>query len=656
MKVTEAYSRGPRLFSLYSISFSGALIAVIYYFSSMAALILLFIWLALILVYRQVEARYQLNMEDYMMTMDRRLKRSEHHALTMLPIGVIVIDSEGDIAWFNKCVTESIGLEVSLGENFNKIWAGDLGLLDKENQLASEKNVKIKDKLYHTQYVKEEGILYITDETLRHELETKLKDTNMVIGMLHLDNFYEMSKELSEHDASLILAENMTVIFEWAHSNQILIKRIQQESYLLIFEHARLEELEKERFSILDDVKKLDNKTDMLMTVSIGIVADMEESIVRKGQLAQKSLDIALARGGDQVAIRRGEKITYFGGRSDAIEKRTKVRARVMAHSLRELIIASDTVYVMPHTNPDPDAIGSALGALTIVQHVGKQGYIVLDKSNPSIRKIVKYLKEHGMGQYIIKPEQALENIRSKSLLICVDHNKPELSMDARLLKKTSQIVVIDHHRRSQDMIDKPSLLYIEPYASSTCELISELIEYQYSPIRLSQIIATILMAGIVVDTKNFSFHTGARTFEAASFLRREGADNTIMQKLLADDFDLFIERSEIVRNAERYENGIAIAKARTSDKYGTVVIAQAANTLVTLEGIRAAFVLQEVDYGIAISARSQGEVNVQLIMEQLGGGGHLTTAAAQMKGHTPEEAEEKLKVVLRKLKEEGSL
>ncbi|OEF97566.1 hypothetical protein BHF68_03750 [Desulfuribacillus alkaliarsenatis] len=635
---------------------SGILIAVLYFFHNIIALVALIAWLILVVYFKRVELQYGESMEEYVLTMARRIKRSENHAMSFLPIGVIVIDGDGDIAWFNNYISETIKLDLHVGDDFQAEWAPKFNLLNKDEEILESANFKFEGRVFKVQYVKEEGLVYFIEETAILTLEKQFRDSNVVVGMLQLDNFIEMSKELSEHDSSMLLAEVMTIIFEWAHRHKILIKRLQQESYMLIFDQSILDHLEQDRFSILDEVKKLEERTDILITVSLGIAAGTSDTIVIKGQQAQESLDLALARGGDQVAIKRGDKITYFGGKTDAVEKRTKVRARVMAHSLRELIVSSDKVYIMPHTQPDPDAFGSALGALSIVQSVGKTGYVLLDKVNPSIRKIVKYLKDHGMGQYIITPEEALNGIRKKSLLICVDHNKPSLTMDKRILGQTNNIVVIDHHRRSEEVFDKPSLLYVEPYASSTCELITELIEYQYNSVRLSQIVATLLMAGIVVDTKNFVLHTGSRTFEAASFLRREGADSMTMQKLLADDFDLFVERSEIVRNAERYENGIAIAKAKASDRYGTVVIAQAANTLITLDGIRASFVLQEVDYGVAISARSQGEVNVQIIMEKLGGGGHLTTAAAQVKDVTIEEAEDQLKAVLRQLKEEGSL
>ncbi|OEH86564.1 hypothetical protein BHU72_12915 [Desulfuribacillus stibiiarsenatis] len=630
-------------------------IAILYFYNELVSAIALCVWLGLVLYFKRVEFRYTEDMEEFVLTMARRIKRSENHAMAFLPIGVVVVDGDGDIAWFNNYVTEIMDLPLRVGEKFLSQWAETFHLINKAGAIQESAQFSLSEHVYRVQYVKEEGIVYFIDQTSYIEIESKLRKSNVVIGLLQLDNFHEMSKDLNEHDASLLLAEVMTLIFEWAHKYKILIKRLQQESYMLILDTEKLEALENDRFSILDQVKRLEERTDVMITVSMGIAAGLADT-VSKGQQAQEGLDLALARGGDQVAIKRGDKVTYYGGRSDAVEKRTKVRARVTAHSLRELIIACDTVYIAPHIDPDPDALGSAMGALSIVQSVGKTGYIVIDKPNPSIRKILRYLEEHGMGKYIVTPEVAISGMRKKSLLICVDHHKPSLTMDKRLLTLTSNIVVIDHHRRGEEVIDKPSLLYVEPYASSTCELITELVEYQYKKVRLSQIVATLLMAGIVVDTKNFAFHTGARTFEAASYLRREGADNLIMSRLLADDFDLFVERSEIVRKAEVLPGGIAIAKAKKNEKYGTVIIAQAANTLISLEGIRASFVLQEVDYGVAISARSQGDVNVQLIMEQLGGGGHLTTAAAQLRDVNLEEAERMLHEVLSKVKTEGGL
>ena len=656
MKVSAIYNQGPRFAIYYAMILSALLIVILFFFHSLLALLFLMVWLGLVVYFKRLEIRFGLEMEEYVLTMARRIKRSENHALSFLPFGVIVIDGDGDIAWFNNYITETMSLPVRVGQEFNPYWAETFQLVKKNGQLEEKSQFVSANRVYNIRYVKQEGIIYFIDKTDYLLMEQKMHNSNLVIGILQLDNFHEVSKDLNEHDASLLLAEVMTLIFEWAHKHNILIKRLQQESYLLILDSATLEKIEQERFAILEQLKNLEDRTDVLSTISIGIAAGDQESIIVKGQQAQESLDLALARGGDQVAVKRGDKITYYGGRTDAVEKRTKVRARVMAHSLRELILGSENVYIMPHIEPDADAIGSAMGALSIVQSVGKVGYIVLDKVNPSIRKIVKYLDDHGMRQYIMPPDEALANIRKKSLLICVDHNKPSLSIEKRLLNQTNNIAIIDHHRRSEEIIEKPSLLYIEPYASSTCELITELIEYQYKKVRLSQVAATLLMAGIVVDTKNFAYQTGSRTFEAASYLRREGADNVIINKLLADEMELFLSRSEIVKSADIFENGIAIARAKYNPKYGNIVIAQAANTLISMEGIRASFVLQEVDYGVAISARSLGEINVQIIMEQLGGGGHLTTAAVQLKDVSIEEAEQKLLKALESIKEQGGL
>ena len=653
MKVSTIYNQGPRFAIYYSMILSALLIVVLFFFNSLFAALFLIVWLGLVVYFKRLEVSFGLEMEEYVLTMARRIKRSENHAMSFLPFGVIVIDGDGDIAWFNNYITETMKLPVRVGQEFNPNWAETFQLVNKKDGQLEERSQFIsEDRVYNIRYVKQEGIIYFIDKTDYLLMEQKMHNSNLVIGILQLDNFHEVSKDLNEHDASLLLAEVMTLIFEWAHKHNILIKRLQQESYLLILDSETLEKIEQERFAILEQLKKLEDRTDVLTTISIGIAAGEQESILVKGQQAQESLDLALARGGDQVAVKRGDKISYFGGRTDAVEKRTKVRARVMAHSLRELILSSENVYIMPHIEPDADAIGSAIGVLSIVQSVGKVGYIVLDKVNPSIRRIIKYLDDHGMRQYIMPPDEAMANIRKKSLLICVDHNKPSLSIEKRLLNQTNQIVVIDHHRRSEEIIEKPSLLYIEPYASSTCELITELIEYQYKKVRLSQVSTTLLMAGIVVDTKNFAYQTGSRTFEAASFLRREGADNVIINKLLADEMELFLLRSEIVKSAEILKDGIAIAKTKHNPKYGNIIVAQAANTLISMEGIRASFVLQEVDYGVAISARSLGEINVQIIMEQLGGGGHLTTAAVQLKDVSIEEAEERLLQVLEDIKD----
>lgn len=641
MKVSTIYNRSPRYAIYYAMAFGIIAVISLAFFNLYLALFLFAVWITLAVNFYKLERQFVHDMEEYVLTMERRIKRSETHAMSHLPFGVIVVDGDGDVAWFNDYISKHMKLAPRVGETITDSLVDKLGLSGQEKgEILDKGTCELNDHIYKIDYIKQEGIIYITDVTDYDLLQDKFYRNNLVLGFLQLDNLDEISKDLNEQDRAQLLTEIISMLFEWAKLNKIYIRRYQDESFLLVMNTEILQGLEEEKFKIMDEIRELETTIDAHVTISIGIAAGHDEIITKKAKLAQEGLDLALTRGGDQVAIKRDDKVQYYGGRTDAVEKRTKVRARVMAHSMREQILQSDNVYIMPHINPDADAIGSALGVLAIVQSVGKLGHIVLDRHNSSIVKILAYLEDHGMGQYILLPEDALANITRKSLLICVDHNKPSLSVDKRLLTAVNNVIVLDHHRRTEEIIENSSLLYIEPSASSTSEIVTELIEYQYRKVRLSQLVATVLMAGITVDTKNFSYMTGSRTFEAASYLRRAGADATILNKLLSDDMELYQLRSEIVSKATIDEAGFAIAKTNYDPKLGHVITAQVANTLIGMDGVKASFVLHETERGVNMSARSHGDINVQLIMEELGGGGHLTTAAAQLADVSADEAE----------------
>ena len=360
-------------------------------------------------------------------------------------------------------------------------------------------------------------------------------------------------------------------------------------------------------------------------------------------------MEIALGRGGDQAAVRIGEKLTFYGGKSSAVEKRTRVRARVISHAMRNLILESDLVLIMGHKFPDLDALGAAIGVLKAVLLNDKRGYIVLDEPNPAIDKLLHWIKEdESLSQALITPDEAFYLCTPRTLLVMVDNHRPAMAIDSRLLQQTRRVMVIDHHRRSDDMVEDPLLLYIEPYASSTCELVTELLQYQAGDARLSRLEATALLAGIVVDTKNFHFRTGVRTFEAASFLRRHGAEPEICQRLLKEDLGQFLRRMELLQKTEMLHGGMALATGQEEKTYEQLLIAQAADSLLTLEGVKASFVIARRPDGlINISARSWGEVNVQVIMERMGGGGHLTNAAAQVSEGSIQSVSQKLRQVL---------
>ncbi|WP_455565346.1 DHH family phosphoesterase [Marinococcus halophilus] len=360
-------------------------------------------------------------------------------------------------------------------------------------------------------------------------------------------------------------------------------------------------------------------------------------------------MDLALGRGGDQVAIKDANgKVRFYGGKSNAVEKRTRVRARVISHALRDFVLESDQVIVMGHKNPDMDAIGAAIGVLKIAEVNNTDAYVVVDPDeiNPDVKKLMEEIENHEyLWSQFITPSEAMDEVTKHTLLVVVDTHKPSMVIEPRLIDRVNRTIVLDHHRRGEEFIEDPVLVYMEPYASSTAELVTELLEYQPKKLSMDVLEATAMLAGIIVDTKSFAIRTGSRTFDAASFLKMHGADTTMVQMLLKEDLDQYVERSHLIERAEVYRDGMAVAAAAEDEMYGQILIAQAADTLLTMNDIKGSFVISKrQDDKISISARSLGEVNVQLIMEALGGGGHLTNAATQLTDVTIDEAEKRLK------------
>jgi len=461
---------------------------------------------------------------------------------------------------------------------------------------------------------------------------------------------------MDDQTRSIMMARVTGEITEWAQKNNVHLRRTASDRYLILMNQKGLKSLEQSRFEILDEVRDLTIENKLPLTLSIGIASGVD-SLTELGQLAQTSLDMALGRGGDQVAVKVGERLSFYGGRSNAIEKRTRVRARVISHALRDLIKECDKVIIMGHRYPDMDSIGAAIGVLKAVHVSNKEGYIVLEGVNPSIQKLMDTIYEdEKLNRWFITPEQAMQITNGRTLAVVVDTHKSSMVAEPKLLQLTQRKFVVDHHRRGEEFIQDATLVYMEPYASSTCELVTELLQYFNDRLTMGVLEATALLAGIVVDTKSFSLRTGARTFEAASFLRRNGADSSLIQRLLKEDLDAYIQRSEVIKNATILYDHIALAVTEPNRKYSQLLIAQAADTLLTMTGVMASFVISERPDGlIGISARSLGQMNVQVVMERMGGGGHLTNAATQLEG-TIEEAVQRLKQILSEIEAEEGL
>jgi cyclic-di-AMP phosphodiesterase len=583
--------------------------------------------------------------EKHIETLSYRMKNVGEEAFLEMPFGILLINDENTVEWANPFMLKVLQAETLIGHDLFTI-SEDLHaflLQDQEDELI----LTLQDRKYHVYYRKAEKLIYFFDVTKQVEIETQYFADRTVLGIIFIDNYDEITSGMDDQARSLTNSMVTSIINEWAAHYGIFAKRIASDRFMAVLNESILEELEQKRFSILDVIRERTMQKNLSLTLSIGIGAG-SQNLLELGQLAQSSLDLVLGRGGDQVAIKETNgKIRFYGGKTNPIEKRTRVRARVISHALRDLIQDSDRVFVMGHKNPDMDSIGASVGVRKMAEMNEVEGFIVVnfDEVRGSVDRLMNELKEKtDFYDRFITPDEALSKMTSKSLVIIVDTHKPSMVIDNRLLDKTDKIVVIDHHRRGEEFIFNPTLVYMEPYASSTAELVTELLEYQPQNEKLVTLEATALLSGIIVDTKSFTLRTGARTFEAASYLRTLGADTVLIQRLLKEDVDTYVTRSKIIQTVDFPYKGIAVANGEESKVYDSVLIAQTADILLTLKDVGASFVVAHRNDGlIGISARSLGEINVQLVMEKLGGGGHLTNAATQIEASTIDEAKKYL-------------
>ncbi|MEG0260157.1 MAG: DHH family phosphoesterase [Lysinibacillus sp.] len=570
-----------------------------------------------------------------------RMKNVGEEALLEMPIGILLINDQLTVEWSNPYMQGVLGMDTLVGESLVNI-SDDIYVLTKAGE-SKEATLALHDRKYKVFYKMEEHLLYFFDITEQVEIETQFYADRSVIAILFIDNYDEITQAMDDQPRSLTNTMVTSIVNEWAAEHGIFVKRISSDRFLAVLNESILTELEKKKFAILDTIREKTAQKNLSLTLSIGVGAG-SSSLVELGELAQSSLDLVLGRGGDQVAIKQPTgKLKFYGGKTNPVEKRTRVRARVISHALRDLIQDSDQVFVMGHKNPDMDSIGASVGVRKMAQMNDVKGFVILnfDELNGSVTRLMHEIEEKSdFYETFLMPDEAASKMTDKSLLIIVDTHKPSMVIDPQLLKRAEKIVVIDHHRRSEDFIENPTLVYMEPYASSTAELVTELLEYQPKRAKINMLEATALLAGIIVDTKSFTLRTGARTFEAASYLRTNGADTILVQRLLKEDIDTYIERSKIVQTVEFIRPGIAIAKGEDSKVYDSVLIAQTADILLTMKDVGASFVIAHRSDGlIGISARSLGDINVQLVMEKLGGGGHLTNAACQIELHSIDEA-----------------
>lgn len=641
------FRKRPMRYSIILFAILGVVATIILVSQSLWIGVLFGLLVAVITGYAWVtENRVYQETEKHIETMSYRLKKVGEEALLEMPIGIVLLNDTQVIEWANPYMTKQMPQDSLIGVNVHELSDQIPEVLNSD--ILNDSTIEMGDSSYKVFYKPEEKLLYFFDVTEQVEIETLYYGDRTVIGILFIDNYDEITQGMDDQVRGQLNSLITSTVNHWGAEYGIFVKRIASDRFIAVLNESILLMLEKTKFSILDEIRDVTAAFGHGVTLSAG-VGTSSTSLVELGGLAQSSLDLVLGRGGDQVAIKQADgKVKFYGGKTNPVEKRTRVRARVISHALRDLIQDSDQVLVMGHRLPDMDSIGAAVGVRKMAEMNKIDGFVVVDfqELDKSVLRLMHEIKQNeSLYSHFITPEEALNRMTDKTLLVVVDTHKPSLVIDDRLLQRAEKVVVIDHHRRGEEFIENTLLVYLEPYASSTAELVTELIEYQPKHDKLTMLESTSMLAGITVDTKSFTLRTGARTFEAASYLRTNGADTVLVQSLLKEDLDTYVERAKIIQSVEFYHEGIAIAHAPEEEFYSQILLAQTADILLTMNDVRASFVIGRRDESkVGISARSLGDVNVQLVMEQLGGGGHLTNAATLLENTTIAQAIEQVK------------
>ncbi|MFR4351789.1 MAG: DHH family phosphoesterase [Roseburia sp.] len=573
--------------------------------------------------------------------------------LNEFEIPYALVDYGGRFLWVNEQFTKITGKD----KNYHKSVTTVFPTLTKEilqrteavesmNLILEDRHYRIAMKrLYFDTIAQGDSIvsmhesneyltaLYLFDETNLNRYIRENEEQRLVAGLVYIDNYEEALDSIEDVKRSLLVALIDRKVNKYFSEIDALVRKIEKDKYFVVFKNMYLEKLREDKFSLIEDVKSVKVGNEMAITLSIGVGVG-GGSYTKNYEYARMSIDLALGRGGDQVVVRDGEDVSYYGGKAKQVERNTRVKARVKAHALREIIESREHVIIMGHSISDVDSLGAAIGVYCAARVLGKKAQIVLNEVTSSLRPMVEgFGEEKGYpADLFIKNDEAILLTNKNTLVMVVDVNRPSYTECPELLKRTDTICVFDHHRQSSEVIENPVLSYVEPYASSACEMVAEVLQYFSEDIKLAAHEADCIYAGILIDTNNFMTKTGVRTFEAAAYLRRAGAEVTRVRKMLRNDMAAYKARAEAVRHAEVYRGAFALSVCPADNvESPTVVGAQAANELLNIVGIKASFVLTEYMDRIYVSSRSIDEINVQLIMERLGGGGHLNVAGAQL-------------------------
>lgn len=621
------------------------------YMNIWLGLIVLILFIAMDFLIWRLSNKITEDLDAYISNLSYRIKRGEHEAIIKLPIGIIIYNEDFEIEWLSPYLQSfSTNDESLIGKKVEEVFEG-IGIEGNDEETTSV--IDWRDSHYRTRIEKDMNVIYLENVSNYIEMKNELNKNRSVVGWLFLDNYDEVTKGLDDRAISNFNSLITTYLSNWARQHNIYYKRIENDKYLLLLRQEELKRLEKEKFNIVNNIREYTSKRNLPLTISMGMSYG-EASFVELADFAQRDLDLALGRGGDQAIVREVEEDPrYYGGNTDPMEKRTRVRSRMISEALQEQIKQSPTTYVMGHSYPDMDSIGSALGIARIAMMLGQDVKVIIDKNKvgADIQNLLDEIEKfQETNENIISPEEAYETVTSEDLVVMVDHHKPSMSIAPDICEQTNKVVVIDHHRRGDEFPEDPILVYIEPYASSAAELIAELFEYVSTDGNsINRIEATAMLGGIIVDTNNFTLRTGSRTFDAASYLQSVGANTTTIQRILKEDPTNYLKRMEIIKTFDFVSDGMAIAHGEEEETHTQVIAAQTADTMLSMTDVEASFVIVRLnDAQVGISSRSLGKVNVQRIMEKMGGGGHLTNAATQIEDRSIEEVKEQLIEVIK--------
>ncbi|TPR19338.1 DHH family phosphoesterase [Apilactobacillus timberlakei] len=599
--------------------------------------------------------------ENYISDLSYRINRGDQEALLEMPVGVIIVSENGAIEWVNPYLMPYFGDQDLLGANLEDTNPELNDILTNNWNNPDNATVKWQDHYFTLLIQKEYRTAYMIDITRYYQIEKDYSDEKISIGQVFLDNYDEITQSMSDQEISNLNNYVTNELNIWAQKFGFFIKQVDEDHYIMFTYSKILKDIESDKFNILDTIRESTSKQNFPLTLSIGI-AYGEDNLNELAEQAQSDLDLALGRGGDQVVVKaKDHEARFYGGKTNPMEKRTRVRARMISQALQEVFRESDQIFVQGHSQPDMDSIGACMGIHRLAQMNNKHCYIVIPEGtfHSDVQRLINKIQEDDeLKDDVITPDEALQKATDNSLLIMVDHSKPSMSVSSKLYERLeNKVMIIDHHRRGEEFPENPVLVYIEPYASSTCELITEMFEYQSQDAEpISKLEATAMLTGIFIDTQSFTLRTGTRTFDAASYLQSAGADSSEMKEFMQENPDSYMARMHLISLARFIsdEKNMMVVSGEKDKKYDPVTAAQAADSLLNMSGVSASFVItHRPDDLIGISARSNGEVNVQRVMEELGGGGHLSSGATQIADKKIDEVDKMLDDAIKKAKEE---